>query len=242
MTKVFAKLPRHIAFIIDGNGRWAKKRGLPRMFGHRAGIETLKENIVECVSLGIEVVSIFGFSTENWNRPQAELDGLFNLFEEFFNNETIDFMGLGIKVRIMGDYTKFPKNLVDNANSLIERTKNNDKMVLNMGINYGGHDDILRAVNNMIADGVTKVDKVTMENYLYTKGLPAPDFVIRTSGELRISNFMLWQMAYSELYFPKTYWPDFHKKDLYKALKSYQKRNRRYGAIKDEKNEKKINN
>lgn len=235
MTKVFAKLPRHIAFIIDGNGRWAKRRGLPRMFGHRAGIETLKENIVECRNLGIDVVSVFGFSTENWNRPQPELDGLFNLFEEFFKNETIDFMGLGIKVRIMGDYTKFPQHLVDNAKALIERTKNNDKMVLNMGINYGGHDDILHAVNNMIKDGVKDVDKATMEGYLYTSGLPAPDFVVRTSGELRISNFMLWQMAYSELYFPKTLWPDFHKKDLYKALKSYQKRNRRYGAIKEDK-------
>lgn len=235
MTKVFSKLPKHIAFIIDGNGRWAKRRGLPRMFGHRAGIETLKENIVECRNLGIDVVSVFGFSTENWNRPQPELDGLFNLFEEFFKNETIDFMGLGIKVRIMGDYTKFPQHLVDNANALIERTKNNDKMVLNMGINYGGHDDILHAVNNMIKDGVKDVDKATMESYLYTSGLPAPDFVVRTSGELRISNFMLWQMAYSELYFPKTLWPDFHKKDLYKALKSYQKRNRRYGAIKEDK-------
>lgn len=235
MTKVFSKLPKHIAFIIDGNGRWAKRRGLPRMFGHRAGIETLKENIVECRNLGIDVVSVFGFSTENWNRPQPELDGLFNLFEEFFKNETIDFMGLGIKVRIMGDYTKFPQYLVDNAKALIERTKNNDKMVLNMGINYGGHDDILHAVNNMIKDGVKDVDKATMESYLYTSGLPAPDFVVRTSGELRISNFMLWQMAYSELYFPKTLWPDFHKKDLYKALKSYQKRNRRYGAIKEDK-------
>ena len=235
MTKVFSKLPKHIAFIIDGNGRWAKRRGLPRMFGHRAGIKTLEENIIECRNLGVDVVSVFGFSTENWNRPQAELDGLFGLFEKFFTNNTIDFMGLGIKVRVMGDYTKFPPHLVDNANALIEQTRDNNKMILNMGINYGGHDDILHAVNNMIKDGVEVVDKKTMENYLYTAGLPAPDFVIRTSGELRISNFMLWQMAYSELYFPKTYWPDFHKKHLYKALKSYQKRNRRYGAIKEEK-------
>ena len=242
MTKNFTKLPRHIAFIIDGNGRWAKKRGLPRMFGHRAGIDTLKENIIECQKLGIEVVSVFGFSTENWNRPQAELDGLFDLFEKFFSNDNFDFMGLGIKVRIMGDYTKFPKQLVQQADDIIEKTKNNDKMILNMGINYGGHDDILHAVNNMIKDGVKEVDKTKMDQYLYTSGLPAPDFVIRTSGELRLSNFMLWQMAYSELYFPKTYWPDFHKKDLYKALESYQKRNRRYGAIKEEKNEKKINN
>ena len=235
MTKVFSKLPKHIAFIIDGNGRWAKRRGLPRMFGHRAGIKTLEENIIECRNLGVDVVSVFGFSTENWNRPQAELDGLFDLFEKFFTNNTIDFMGLGIKVRVMGDYTKFPPHLVDNANALIEQTRDNNKMILNMGINYGGHDDILHAVNNMIKDGVEVVDKKTMENYLYTAGLPALDFVIRTSGELRISNFMLWQMAYSELYFPKTYWPDFNKKHLYKALKSYQKRNRRYGAIKEEK-------
>lgn len=239
----FKKIPKHIAFIIDGNGRWAKKRGLPRMFGHREGVKTLEEIIYECVGLGIEVVSIFGFSTENWNRPKAELDGLFDLFADFFDEERqAEFNRLGIQIRIMGDYTKFPDYLVENANRAIEATKHNNKMVLNMGINYGGHDDILRAVNSLLKDKVVCVDKDVFEDRLYTAGLPYPDFVVRTSGELRISNFMLWQMAYSELYFPKTYWPDFHKKQLYKALKSFNKRNRRFGAIKEEKNEKKIYN
>ena len=242
MTK-FEKLPKHIAFIIDGNGRWAKKRGLPRMFGHRAGVKTLEEIIDECARLNIEVVSVFGFSTENWNRPQPELDGLFDLFANFFDDEKqAKFNRLGIKVRIMGDYTKFPNNLVENANRMIEATSKNNKMILNMGINYGGHDDILRAVNSIVKEGVQNVDKKIFEDHLYTAGLSYPDFVVRTSGELRISNFMLWQMAYSELYFPKTLWPDFHKKQLYKAIKSYNKRNRRFGAIKEEKNEKKTNN
>ncbi len=239
----FKKIPKHIAFIIDGNGRWAKKRGLPRMFGHREGVKTLEEIIYECANLGIEVVSIFGFSTENWNRPKAELDGLFDLFADFFDDDRqAEFNRLGIQIRIMGDYTKFPENLVENANRAIEATKHSDKMVLNMGINYGGHDDILRAVNSLLSDKVECVDKAMFEDRLYTAGLPYPDFVVRTSGELRISNFMLWQMAYSELYFPKTYWPDFHKKQLYKALKSFNKRNRRFGAIKEEQNEKKIYN
>lgn len=242
MTK-FEKLPKHIAFIIDGNGRWAKKRGLPRMFGHRAGVKTLEEIIDECARLNIGVVSVFGFSTENWNRPQPELDGLFELFANFFDDEKqAKFNRMGIKVRIMGDYTKFPDNLVDNANRMIEATSKNDKMILNMGINYGGHDDILRAVNSIVQKGISSVDKKTFEDHLYTAGLPYPDFVVRTSGELRISNFMLWQMVYSELYFPHTLWPDFHKKQLYKALKSYNKRNRRFGAIKEDKNEKKTNN
>lgn len=242
MTKT-TNVPQHIAFIIDGNGRWAKKRGLPRMLGHRAGVKTLEEIVYECANLGIKVVSVFGFSTENWNRPKAELEGLFDLFTDFFDDEQKrQFDKLGIKVRIMGDYTKFPKHLVDNANRIIDATKNNTNMVLNMGINYGGHDDILRAVNTILKDKLDSVDKGTFENYLYTAGLPYPDFVVRTSGELRISNFMLWQMAYSELYFPKTYWPDFHTKQLHKALKSYNKRNRRFGAIKEEKNEKETKN
>lgn len=239
----FKNLPKHIAFIIDGNGRWAKKRGLPRMFGHREGVKTLEEIIYECANLGIGVVSVFGFSTENWNRPQPELDGLFDLFTDFFDDERqAEFNRIGIQIRIMGDYTKFPEHLAKNADRAIEATKHNNKMVLNMGINYGGHDDILRAVNSLLKDKVECVDKVTFESRLYTAGLPYPDFVVRTSGELRLSNFMLWQMAYSELYFPKTYWPDFHKKQLYKALKSFNKRNRRFGAIKEEQNEKKIHN
>lgn len=242
MTKKL-NVPRHIAFIIDGNGRWAKKRGLARMFGHREGVKTLEEIVYECARLGIEVVSVFGFSTENWNRPKPELDGLFDLFENFFDDEKCaEFSRLGIKIRIMGDYTKFPQNLVDNARRAIEATKNNTKMVLNMGINYGGHDDILHAINGMIDDGVKTVDAKTLESYLYTAGLPYPDFVVRTSGEQRISNFMLWQMAYSELYFPKMLWPDFHKKNLYKAIKNYNKRHRRFGAIKDDTNEKKTSN
>ncbi len=238
----FKKLPKHIGFIVDGNGRWAKKRGMPRSFGHKVGLETLKQNIFSSFKLGIQVVSIFGFSTENWNRPQEELDGLFELFTNFLKSGGFDFDTMGIRLNVMGDYTKFPKNLADEIERTLERTKHYTNFVLNLGINYGGQDELVRAVNKLIKQGKTAVTKQDIEDNLYTAGLPKPDLVIRTSGEYRISNFMLWQMAYSELYFTKTYWPDFKFKGLIKALKNYQKRNRRFGAIKEGKNEKKINN
>ena len=238
----FKKLPKHIGFIVDGNGRWAKKRGLARSVGHRVGLSTLKKAVLNSFDLGIKIVSIFGFSTENWNRPQEELDCLFQLFEEFIEKDNFDYNGKGIRFNVMGDHTKFPKSLVEKIDKLLEETKNNDNFVLNLGINYGGKDEIVMAVNKLISNGKKEITKEDIDNSLYTAGLSNPDLVVRTSGEIRISNFMLWQMAYSELYFTKTLWPDFNEKCLIKALKNYEKRNRRFGAIKEEKNEKKINN
>lgn len=229
----FKKLPKHIGFIVDGNGRWAKKRGLPRSFGHRVGLNTLKKAVIKSFDLGIKAVSIFGFSTENWNRPKEELDYLFNLFIEFLQTDTFDYNGYGIKLNIMGDYTKFPPALVSAVEKKLEETKNNKNFILNLGINYGGQDELVRAFNILAEQNKKNITKQDIEANLYTAGMDMPDLVVRTSGEQRISNFMLWQMAYSELYFTKTLWPDFNEKCLIKALKNYQKRNRRFGAIKE---------
>ena len=230
-----SKFPNHIAFIIDGNGRWAKKRGLPRSLGHKAGIKTCKSTIIECLNLGIKYVSMYGFSTENWNRPKDEIDTLFNLFRDFIKKELEPLLKKDIKFIVSGDYTAFPADLVEAVEDAVEDSKNNKKMVLNLCINYGGKPEIVRAVNNIIKDGVKVVDEQTIQKYLYTAQIPDPDLIVRTSGEQRLSNFMLWQGAYSEFYFPKTYWPDFNTNELYKALIDYSKRNRRFGAITENK-------
>lgn len=229
------KFPKHIAFIIDGNGRWAKKRDQIRSYGHKFGVKACKNIVEDCLRLGIKYVSMYGFSTENWNRPQDELDALFNLFTEFVNTELEPALNKGLKFIVSGDYKAFPKSLVDAIEYALEKSKNNSEMVLNLCVNYGGRPEIVRAVNNIIKDGIKEVDEKTISNYLYTSEIPDPDFIVRTSGEQRLSNFMLWQMSYAELYFPKTFWPDFNTKELYKALITYSKRNRRFGAIKENK-------
>lgn len=229
------KFPNHIAFIIDGNGRWAKRRDKIRSYGHRFGVQACKTTIDDCLRLGIKYVSMYGFSTENWNRPKEELDTLFKLFTKFIETELEPMLKKEIKFIVSGDYTKFPENLVKAIEYAVDKSKNNTKMVLNLCINYGGRPEIVRAVNNIISDGVKEVDENVISGYLYTSEIPDPDFIVRTSGEQRLSNFMLWQMSYSELYFPKTYWPDFNTKELYKALINYAKRNRRFGAIKENK-------
>lgn len=227
------ELPAHVAFIIDGNGRWALKRGMPRSFGHKVGVKSCKNVINSCYNLGIKYVSIFGFSTENWNRPKDEIDGLFNLLREFVKNDLQEWLKNDIKVVVSGDYSVFPKDLVTKIEEVLTKTKNNKGMVLNLCINYGGRQEIIRAVNCIIKSGVKKVNEKHILKHLYTADLPSPDFIIRTSGEQRLSNFMLWQCSYAELYFPKTYWPDFNKKHLIKAFKVFNKRKRRYGAIEE---------
>ncbi len=229
------KVPTHIAFIIDGNGRWAKKRGLPRNAGHKAGFNNLKRIVKHCFELGIKYVSIYAFSTENWNRPKSEIDGLIDIFRKEFKKENFVQDYPDVKLNIMGDYHKFPDDLVNNADQVIKETAHNSECVLNIGINYSGKDELVYAINRIIKDGIKTVDRSVVDNYIYTAGQPEPDFIVRTSGEQRLSNFMLWQCAYSELYFPDTLWPDFNKKELLKALKEYNNRNRRFGAIKEEK-------
>lgn len=228
-------IPNHIAIIMDGNGRWATKQGKPRLFGHRAGVESLKRVINACLELKIKVLSIFAFSTENWKRPKQEVDGIFSLIEEFTEKDVQPFMDGGVKVRTMGDLSKLPEKLQSSLLNLINKTKNNNNLILNIGINYGGRAEIVRAVNKVIANGIKECTEQDIINNLYTHDLPDPDLIIRASGENRISNFMLFQCAYSEFYFPKVHWPDFNKKQIQKAIKAYQKRNRRFGGLKEEK-------
>ncbi len=230
-SETILKLPNHIAYIIDGNGRWAKARGLSRSLGHKAGFNNLKKILKESFyNYGIKYVSVYAFSTENWNRPKAEVDYLIDLFTDYVSN---DFMKQfpKVKLNIMGDYTVFPDKLQENANKTIEATKGETDFVLNLGINYGGRDEIVYAVNKLIGNGETNITKEKISGALYTANIPDPDFIIRTSGEQRLSNFMLWQCSYSELYFPKVHWPAFGKKELEKALIEYSRRDRRFGKI-----------
>ena len=235
-TKIYkkldlARLPNHIAIIMDGNGRWATRRGLPRSFGHKAGCENLKRIVENLTDLGIKNASFFTFSTENWKRPKEEIDAIFNAVREYLNEDTNILIERGIKVTYIGNISKLPEDLIEAFERVMNDTKNCDKMTLNLAINYSGRDEILRATNKAIKQGEI-LDEQGFNKYLDLPELPDPDFVIRTSGELRISNFMLYQMAYSELYFTKTLWPDFCNKELQKALINFQKRDRRFGGLK----------
>lgn len=221
----------HLAIIMDGNGRWATKRGKPRLYGHKAGIESFKRTIKACLELNIKILSVYAFSTENWSRPKDEVDGIMNLIDEFCEQDTNYAIENGIKVVAMGDVSKLPTNLQKSLTNIIDKTKNNSDLILNIGINYGARAEIIRAVNYIIKDDLKQCDEKTFESYLYTSGLPDPDLIIRASGEKRLSNFMLYQCAYSEFYFPKVHWPDFNKKIIQKAIKIYQKRNRRFGGL-----------
>ena len=225
------RVPAHIAIIMDGNGRWATKRGLPRNMGHKAGCENLKKIVEFIYELGIKYATFFTFSTENWKRPQEEIDGIFNVVRDYLDEDGDEFVEKGAKIVVSGDYTKLPQDLVDAINRIIEKTKNCDKFVLNLAINYGGRDEILMGVNKAIQAGKELQNQQDFAKLLYNSDIPNPDFVIRTSGEMRVSNFMLWQMAYSEFYFTKVYWPSFTEKDLQKALIDYQQRKRRFGAV-----------
>lgn len=233
MNKNFKKLPQHIAFIIDGNGRWAKKRGLSRSMGHKAGMTRLEKIVKESFyEYNIPVISIYAFSTENWNRPQAEVDFLLDTFRTYLK-KSLQNDYPNVRVNIMGDHTRFPKDISDAIVDIMEKTKHNTQYILNVGLNYSGQDELVYAVNNIISEKIKSVDRKTIEDHLYTKGQPPVDFCVRTSGENRISNFMLWQLAYAEFYFPKVCWPAFTSKCLYESLLEFQNRDRRFGAIKE---------
>ncbi len=234
MYKNLKKMPTHIAFILDGNGRWAKERGLPRSMGHKAGLDNLKKILKECFyKCDIPYVSIYAFSTENWNRPQKEIDFITGLAKNFFVDRFLKNFP-GVRLNIMGDYTKFPSNVVKMAEDTINATKKNTKYVLNLGVNYSGQDEIVHAINGIIADGIQSVDRDTVEKYLYTAGQPPVDLLVRSSGEQRLSNFMLWQLAYAEFYFSNVMWPAYDKKEFLKSLIDYQNRDRRFGGIKEQ--------
>ena len=230
---------KHIAFIMDGNGRWAKKRGLPRHLGHKRGCEVCTDIYEGCLENHIQVMSLYAFSTENWNRPKDEIDHLFNYLEIFFKKEIKRFMRDGSRVMVSGDLSRIPektRNVIDDS---MERTKDNKNFVFNICLNYGGKSEIIRATKLIAEDiknGVISIDDVnekTFENYLYTKDLPPVDLLIRTSGEMRTSNFLLWQLAYAEFIFTKTCWPDFNKKELNECINEFKTRDRRYGGIED---------
>jgi len=216
---------------MDGNGRWAKKRLMPRTYGHNQGVKNVIEIVEYAFSLGIKTVSLYAFSTENWSRPKEEVDTLFELIRKYFNEYINKLLKDGVRLQIMGDISALPDDILKDFNYSLEKTKDNDKHVLNIGINYGGRTEIIKAVNQIIKEGVKDIDEVTFKKYLYTSNISDPDLIIRTSGESRLSNFLLYQAAYSELYFTKTLWPDFHKKELDIALKDYKSRNRRYGGV-----------
>ncbi len=232
--KADPRMPKHIAFIVDGNGRWAKKRHLIRSLGHKAGFDNLKQQIEFVETLGIKNLSMFCFSCENWKRPQDEVDYLMDLFNQMLDEFKRDYLDRDIRVIISGDMNdeRIPAEVRTKAKEIMALTSHKTGFVINACINYGGRQEILKVANELLKEGAQKVDEKTFEKHLYTADLLPLDFVIRTSGEQRLSNFMTWQSTYSEWYFPKTFWPSFTKKDLIKALKVYMKRDRRFGAIK----------
>ena len=226
-------LPNHVAIIMDGNGRWAKQRSLPRLEGHRAGVENMHSVIEYFIKLQINYLTLYGFSTENWSRPEKEVTGLFLLLEEIIDKETLKLHKRGVRLRHLGQLDRLPENLQLAINRAIELTKNNTGMNLNFALSYGGRAEILDAVRCIIAEGIPpeNIDEKLFSSYLYTAGLPEVDLVIRTGGEFRISNFLMWQAAYSEYYFTKVLWPDFDSKEIDKALLSYSQRQRRFGGL-----------
>ena len=219
--------------IMDGNGRWALSRGLPRMAGHKAGTENLRRVITASVEFGIKVLTIYAFSTENWGRPPEEVRGLLTILEDVIDRELNELHKEGVQLRHLGRLEQLSPALQKKVLHAMELTRNNNRLILNIAWNYGGRDEIIQAIQHMMKDGVAP-DKVTDElvsRYLYTAGVPDPDLIIRTSGELRISNFLIWQAAYSEWYVTPTYWPDFDKEEYYRALETYSQRDRRYGGV-----------
>lgn len=224
-------MPQHVAIIMDGNGRWAKQRNLPRQAGHRAGAENLRRIINASVELGIKVLTIYAFSTENWGRPKREVSALMKLFAHVLNQEIYELHSQGVCINHLGELTGVNPDLSKKVRDALELTKDNDRLILNVAFNYGGRSEIMHAVSQMLADGIQPDDlsEDLFNSYLFTKGLPDPDLVIRTSGELRISNFLIWQAAYAEFYPTPVYWPDFDGAELQKAVEAFQHRNRRFG-------------
>ncbi len=231
------RLPKHVAIIMDGNGRWARKRLLPRTAGHREGVERVKEVVEVAGNLGIEFLTLYAFSTENWGRPKEEVDTLMKLLVEYLRKELNTLHENNVKINILGDLSKLPILPREEVYKAVEKTKNNTKMQLNIALNYGGRYEIINGIKSLIVDvqngniDLDNIDEDLFENYLYTKNQPDPDLLIRPSGERRISNFLLYQIAYTEFVFTDVYWPEFGEEDFYKAIIEFQSRKRRYGGI-----------
>jgi len=232
VTKLDPKrIPRHIAIIMDGNGRWAKSRGLPRVAGHKAGVESVRAAVRACGEIGVEVLTLYSFSTENWLRPKEEVSELMRLLAWALQRETPELDKNNVSLRTSGRIYGLPAPVRKALESSTEKLKKNKGLKLNLALNYGARAEIVDAVNGLIRDGVREVSEEEISGRLYTSGLPDPDLLIRTSGEMRISNFLLWQIAYSELYVTDVNWPDFRKKHLQEAVREFQNRERRFGGL-----------
>ena len=230
-------IPNHVAIILDGNGRWAKKRGLPRNYGHTQGSKVVEQICEDAYKIGVKYLTVYAFSTENWKRPKDEVEAIMKLLRSYLKTSIKTSQKNNMKVRVLGDKTKLSQDIQESINYLEESSKNNTGLNLQVAINYGGRDELIRAIRSLSIDvkehtiDVNDIDEATIEDYIDTKGIPDPDLLIRTSGESRISNFMLWQMAYTEFYFTDILWPDFNKVELMKAIEYYNSRTRKYGTI-----------
>ena len=233
------RVPQHVAIIMDGNGRWARERGLPRIEGHRAGRQAVRRTMDACEDLGIGYLTLYAFSTENWNRPLDEVEGLMVLLRESVAADADEMERKGIRLHISGDLVSLDREIAEQLRDVMRRTRSNRRLVLNIALNYGGRAEMLQAVRRVALDAAggrvdpEAIDEAVFARYLYTDGLPDPDLLIRTGGEQRISNFLLWQIAYTELYFCDLYWPDFDTVHLYEAVRAYQNRRRRFGGVDD---------
>jgi undecaprenyl diphosphate synthase len=232
-TKRIAGAPRHVAIIMDGNGRWAKQRRLPRLAGHRAGVDNIRRIIEGSAEFGVEILTLWAFSTENWTRPLDEVRGLMRLLGETLDRHLNELHEKGAQLRHSGRLENLSEDLQQRVRDAIELTKDNDRIIVNLAFDYGGRADIVQAVERIVADGVPadQVDEALISSYLWTAGLPDPDLIVRTSGEYRVSNFLLWQGAYAEYYFTPRYWPEFDEEELRKAILAYTQRNRRFGGL-----------
>ncbi len=223
------KIPQHIAIIMDGNGRWAKKRLLPRTAGHKVGLDTFVNTVDSCSDLGVKYLTVYAFSSENWNREASEVSALMELMSKGIVKYEPEMVRKNIRLKLMGDLSRFEDKYRNALVGVEERLKNNTGMTLCICLSYGGRQEIVHAVNQLIKEGKTEVTAEDISNNLYSAGVPDPDLIVRTSGEYRISNFLLWQSAYAEYYFTDVFWPDFDKNELMKAIESFSKRERRYG-------------
>ncbi len=230
------KIPYHIGIIMDGNGRWAKRRGLPRTMGHRAGAENLRTIIESAVDFGVKILTIYAFSTENWKRPKREIKGLMGLFHYYFDHELGELAKNGVQLRHLGHMNGMSPSIQKKITRAVEKTAENNRLILNVAFNYGGRAEIVHAIQRIVAENIPPEDitEELVSRYLYTAGQPDPDLIIRTSGEVRTSNFLTWQGAYAEYYITPVLWPDFNKAELYKALQSFNQRKRRFGGLIDE--------
>ncbi len=232
-----AKIPRHLAVIMDGNGRWARRRGMPRIMGHRQGVKAVRQTVTACRELGIEVLTLYAFSKENWNRPKDEVTALMDLLYEYLERELHEMLKNGIRLEAIGEIDQLPQKVQEKLAAVMESTSSNKEMILNLALSYGGRAEIARAVQKIAQKCIAgeirpeEIDENLVASHLDTAGLPDPDLIIRTSGEMRLSNFLLFQSAYSELYITSTLWPDFDRQELMKALKEFERRERRFGRI-----------